>query len=182
LPEVVRHDWVDRIFRFTMRSSYMDWTLSRGWDEPRARDEDARTILRMYAKIRWRVSGRIFQLWRAPAHDDRITVDLGLPRDPRPTQQYGSWHEVEALPATPAAPASSLSDEVQPNRIPRCQYRQAKLPAAATTATTATAGRPAAGGGKSGGRTCRCRQRCGEARVDVVGHFSKCITDIVAIK
>ncbi len=98
LPEVVRHDWVDRIFRFTMRSSYMDWTLSRGWDEPRARDEDARTILRMYAKIRWRVSGRVFQLWRAPTHDDRITVDLGLPRDPRPTQHYGPWQEVEGAP------------------------------------------------------------------------------------
>ncbi len=98
LPEVVRHDWVDRIFRYTMRSSYMDWTLSTGWDEPRARDEDARTILRMRAKIRWRVTGRVFQLWRAPDHNDRITVGLGLSRDPEPTQQYGAWHEVEGAP------------------------------------------------------------------------------------
>jgi len=98
LPETVRHDWVDRIFRYTMRSSYMDWTLSTDWDEPRARDEDGHTILRMRGTIRWRVTGRIFQLWRAPADDDRITVDLGLPRDPKPTADYGPWIEVESAP------------------------------------------------------------------------------------
>lgn len=98
LPETVRHDWVDRIFRFTMRSSYMDWTLTTHWQVPRARDEDGRTILRFRGKIRWRVTGRIFQLWRAPNHDDRITVDLGLPRDPKPSSEYGPWREVGGAP------------------------------------------------------------------------------------
>ncbi len=98
LPEAVRHDWVDGIFRFTMRSSYMDWTLTSHWQEPRARDEDGRTILRMRAIIRWRVNDRIFQLWRAPNHGDRITADLGSPRDPKPTAEYGPGHEVDSAP------------------------------------------------------------------------------------
>ncbi len=98
LPEVVRHDQVDAIYRFTMRSSYMDWTLSTAWDQPRARDEDRHTTLRMRGNIRWRVTGRIFQLWRAPAHNDRITVDLSLSRDPEPMAEYGPWREVVGAP------------------------------------------------------------------------------------
>ncbi|PLX37912.1 MAG: hypothetical protein C0606_06560 [Hyphomicrobiales bacterium] len=98
LPETVPHEWVDRIYRYTMRSSYMNWTLGTGWDDPRARDEGGHTILRIEGRIRWRVTGRIFQLWRAPNHDDRITVDLGLPRDPPATAEYGPWREVEGAP------------------------------------------------------------------------------------
>lgn len=98
LPEAVHHDWVDGIFRYTMRSSYMNWTLSTWWDEPRARDEDGKTILRMKAEIRWRVKNRIFQLWRAPDHDNRITVDLGLPKDPDFTMEYGPWQAVDGYP------------------------------------------------------------------------------------
>ncbi|MBZ0215458.1 MAG: hypothetical protein K8F25_02795 [Fimbriimonadaceae bacterium] len=98
LPELVRHDSVDRIFRFTMRSSYKDWTLSTRWDEPRARDEDDNTILRVRGQIRWRVKGRIFQLWRASNQDDRITIEIDLPRDPKPTAGYSPWHEVEGNP------------------------------------------------------------------------------------
>jgi len=98
LPEKVRHEDVDRIYRYTMRSSYMDWTLNTHWDEPRARDEDEHTVLRMRGEIRWRVPDRIFQLWRAPNHDDRFTVDLGLPRDPDPTAEYGPWQDVADAP------------------------------------------------------------------------------------
>ena len=98
LPEKVRHDWVDRIFRFTMRSSYMDWTLSTQWDSPRVRDEDGVSILRMRGFIRWRVTGRVFQLWRAPNHNDRITIDPGLPRDPDHQDDYGPWQDVPGQP------------------------------------------------------------------------------------
>lgn len=98
VPETVRHDWVDGVYRFMMRSSYMDWPLSTDWDEPRARDEDGHTILRMRGEIRWRVPKRTFQFWRARAQDDRITVELDLPRDPRPTADYGPWREVESHP------------------------------------------------------------------------------------
>ena len=98
LPEKVRHDWVDRIFRFTMRSSYMDWTLSTHWDTPRVRDEDGVSILRMRGQIRWRVTGRVFQLWRAPNHNDRITIDTGLPRDPEHQEDYGPWQDVSGQP------------------------------------------------------------------------------------
>ncbi len=98
LPEKVRHDRVDRIFRFTMRSSYMDWTLSTQWDEPRVRDAEGVSILRMRAWIRWRVTGRVFQLWRAPHHDDRITVELDLPRDPGNQNNYGPWQDVAGQP------------------------------------------------------------------------------------
>ncbi|NKB52253.1 MAG: hypothetical protein GKR97_08530 [Rhizobiaceae bacterium] len=94
LPEKVRPDRVDRTFRFTMRSSYMDWTLSTKWDEPRVRVADGVSILRMRAWIRWRVGGRIFQLWRAPHHDDRITVEPELPRDPGHQDEYGPWQTV----------------------------------------------------------------------------------------
>lgn len=98
LPEKVRHDWVDRIFRYSMRSSYMDWILSTHWDVPRVRDENGVSILRMRAKIRWRVTGRVFQLWRAPHHDERITIDPGLPRDPKHQDEYGPWQEVADHP------------------------------------------------------------------------------------
>ncbi|MCP4182897.1 MAG: hypothetical protein GY761_06220 [Hyphomicrobiales bacterium] len=98
LPEKVNHDYLDRIFRYTMRSSYKDWTLTTRWNTPRGRDEGEYTILRLRAKIRWRVTGRIFQLWRAPNHDDRITVDLGLPRDPEAMAEYGPWNKVKAAP------------------------------------------------------------------------------------
>ncbi|PHP65385.1 hypothetical protein CSC94_19895 [Zhengella mangrovi] len=98
LPDKVRHDQVDRVFRQMMRSSHMNWILSDWWDEPRARDEGDRTVLRMVVQIRWRVTGRTFQLWRAPDHDNRITVDLGLPRDPKASADYGPWREVEGYP------------------------------------------------------------------------------------
>lgn len=98
LPEKVRHDWVDRIFRYSMRSSYQDWTLSTHWDVPRVRDEHGVSILRIRARIRWRVTGRVFQLWRAPHHEDRITVDPGLPRDPKHQDEYGPWKEVANEP------------------------------------------------------------------------------------
>lgn len=98
LPEVVPHDRVDRIFRYTMRSSYMDWTLSNHWEFERARDEGGQTILRMRANLRWRVTGRIFQLWRAPNHDDRITVYPDIPRDPPHSEDYGAWVDVADAP------------------------------------------------------------------------------------
>ncbi|MEM7300339.1 MAG: hypothetical protein AAF468_04580 [Pseudomonadota bacterium] len=98
LNETVPHAQVDRIFRFMMRSSYENWILSDNWDEPRARDEDGRTILRRKFSIRWRVNGRTLQVWRAPGHGDRITIEPKLPRDPKPTADYGPWHEVEGHP------------------------------------------------------------------------------------
>ena len=98
LPEAVAHHQVDRIFRFSMRSSYQNWTLSDAWDLPWVRDEGGVSILRMTARIRWRVSGRTFQLWRAPHHDDRITVDVGLPGDPDNQVEYGPWQEVAGYP------------------------------------------------------------------------------------
>ncbi|MCB1478932.1 MAG: hypothetical protein KDJ62_08665 [Rhodobiaceae bacterium] len=98
LPETVCHECVDRIFRFTARSTYKDWTLSDNWDAPRARDEDGHTILRFRVYPQWRQPGRIFQLWRAPNHDDRITVDLDLGYDPQPSDGYGSWRDVPDVP------------------------------------------------------------------------------------
>ena len=98
LPEKFPHHMVDRTFRQMMRSSYMDWPLSDWWDNPRARDEDGKTILRMKVQIRWRVTGRKFQLWRWPNHDDRITVDMGIPKDPLASAEYSSWVEVEDAP------------------------------------------------------------------------------------
>ncbi|MEP0942082.1 MAG: hypothetical protein ABJH63_01815 [Rhizobiaceae bacterium] len=98
LPEKVRHEQVDRLFRFTMRSSYKNWILSDSWDLPRVRDENGISILRMTARIRWRVTGRTFQLWRAPNHDDRITVDIGLPKDPNNQSEYGPWQQVADHP------------------------------------------------------------------------------------
>ena len=98
LPELVPHDQVDRRFRQMARSSYMDWILSDGWAEPRARDEDGVTILRMWIKIRWRVTGRSFQLWQWPNHDDRITVDLRLPKDPAFGGPFSEWYDVEGYP------------------------------------------------------------------------------------
>ncbi len=98
LPEKISHDRLDRIFRYSFRSSYKDWILTTRWNTPRGRDEGENTILRLRAEIRWRVTGRIFQLWRAPNHDDRITVDLGLARDPKAMTEYGPWHRVEAAP------------------------------------------------------------------------------------
>ena len=98
LPEKINHDRLDRIFRYGLRSSYQNWSLSTRWNTPRGRDEGEHTILRLQAEIRWRVTGRIFQLWRTPNHDDRITVDLGLPRDPKPMAEYGPWNKIEAAP------------------------------------------------------------------------------------
>ncbi len=62
-----------------------------GWADVPARDEGSTTILNLYGKIRWRVTGRTFQLWRAPNHDDRITVDLGVPKDPEPSVEFSAW-------------------------------------------------------------------------------------------
>jgi len=98
LPHLVPHEQVGRIYRHQMRSSYMDWILSTGWDEPNARDEDGHTILRLWAKIRWRVTGRRFQVWQAPHHDDRMTVDLALGKDPPATAEYGPWQDVKNHP------------------------------------------------------------------------------------
>ncbi|MCB1440214.1 MAG: hypothetical protein H6888_16010 [Nitratireductor sp.] len=98
IPETFPHQHVDRVFRHMMRSTWRDWTLSTWWDEPRARDEDGHTILRFAGEIRWREKGRVFQFWRAPYHDDRITVELGLPDDPPGTEEYGPWREVETAP------------------------------------------------------------------------------------
>lgn len=95
LPEKVPQHLVDRYYRQMMRSSYQNWILSDWWDEPRSRDEGDITILRMKVQIRWRVEKRTFQLWKAPAHETRMTVDLGLPRDPKATEDYGPWTEVE---------------------------------------------------------------------------------------
>ena len=86
------------MFLFTMRSSYQNWILSGGWDLPRVRDEVGVSILRMTVNIRWRVTGRIFQLWRTPHHDNRITVDIGLPRDPDHPDEDGPWQNVTGNP------------------------------------------------------------------------------------
>jgi len=98
LPGLVPHNKVQPVYRYTMRSTYMDWTLTSHWDDPFARDEDGRTILRFRGIPRWRVDGRIFQLWQFPDHDNRITVDLGLPRDPKPQPDYGPWQTVAEAP------------------------------------------------------------------------------------
>lgn len=98
VPDQVPITHVDSIFRQMMRSSHMDWILSDRWDEPRSRDEDGRTIIRMTVELRWRVRERPFQLWRAPNHDDRITVDLGIPADPEHSDEYGPWTKVEGHP------------------------------------------------------------------------------------
>jgi len=98
LPETVPHAQVKRVFRFMMRSSYMNWILSTEWDSPAVRDEDGHSILRWRGQIRWRVTGRTFQMWRAPLHNVRITVDLNLPRDPKPAAEYGPWQQVRSAP------------------------------------------------------------------------------------
>jgi hypothetical protein len=99
LPEAFPHDQVKRTFRHTMRSSYMNWTLDTFWDDTPARDEAGRTVLRLKAKIRWRVTGRIFQLWRAPFHNSRTTIDPGLPRViPEPPTEFTPWTDVEGAP------------------------------------------------------------------------------------
>ncbi|MEZ5877639.1 MAG: hypothetical protein R3D43_07720 [Tepidamorphaceae bacterium] len=74
--------------------------MSDNWDAPRARDEDGHTILRFRVYPQWRQPGRIFQLWRAPNHDDRITVDLDLGHDPQPSDGYGSWRDQLMRPET----------------------------------------------------------------------------------
>lgn len=98
LPEQVNLSAVTLTFRYSMKSSYMNWTLSSSWDDPQARNEDDRTILRFRGNIRWRVRGRTFQLWRAPHHNDRITVDLGLARDPELSEDYSPWQDVPGHP------------------------------------------------------------------------------------
>lgn len=98
LPDLVPQEQIGQVYRHSMRSSYMNWTLNTGWDEPYARDEDGRTILRLWAKIRWRVNGRRFQLWKAPYHDDRMTVDFELGKDPPATAEYGPWQDVKDHP------------------------------------------------------------------------------------
>lgn len=95
LPETVPHDRVQPLYRYTFRSSYMDWTLSSQWDDPFVRDQDGHTILRFRTRIRWRVDGRIFQLWTFPNHDDRITVGLNLPRSPKPADSWSPWVPVD---------------------------------------------------------------------------------------
>jgi MFS family permease len=80
-------------YRFTMRSTFKDWTLNTSWDEPPAREEEGQTVLRFRGSIRWRREGRIFQLWKFPQHDDRITVELKLGADPEAQADYGPWRE-----------------------------------------------------------------------------------------
>ncbi|NRB32793.1 MAG: hypothetical protein HRU27_19575 [Rhizobiaceae bacterium] len=98
LPETVTADQVDRRYRFMARSSYENWILSDSWDQPRVRDENGVSILRLKVQIRWRVTGRILQFWPASTPNDRITVDLGLPRDPQNQTEYGPWREVSGHP------------------------------------------------------------------------------------
>ena len=98
LPETVTAEQVDRRFRFMARSSYENWILSDSWDEPRVRDENGVSILRLKVEIRWRVTGRILQFWPASTPDDRITVDLGVPRDPDHQTEYGPWRKVTGHP------------------------------------------------------------------------------------
>ena len=95
LPEKLEPEQVGQTFRHTMRSPYMDWTLTTKWDDPDVRYEGGQTILRLRGQLRWRLSGRIFQLWRAPAHQDRITISLNLGPDPKRTDDYGPWVDVE---------------------------------------------------------------------------------------
>lgn len=98
LPEKVADEDVKRTYRYTMRSTFRDWTLSSSWDIPPFRQEDAHTVLRFRGTIRWRADGRIFQLWTFPNHDDRITVDLNLGDDPAHSRDYGEWRDVPAAP------------------------------------------------------------------------------------
>ena len=98
LPETVTADQVDRRYRFMARSSYENWILNDRWDQPRVRDEGGVSILRLKVEIRWRVTGRILQFWPASTPNDRITVDLGLPRDPENQSDYGAWREVVGHP------------------------------------------------------------------------------------
>lgn len=81
------------LYRHTMRSTFMDWTLNTGWDDPPAREEEGRTVLRFRGYLRWRREGRIFQLWKFPQHDDRITVELKLGADPEAQADSGPWRE-----------------------------------------------------------------------------------------
>ena len=98
LPESFPHEQVPRVFRHSMRSTSMNWTLDLGWDDPPAREENGRTVLRLRGEIRWRAAGRTLQVWRAPNHDDRITVPLELGRDPAGQDDYGPWREVASAP------------------------------------------------------------------------------------
>ena len=81
------------LYRHTMRSTFMDWTLDTAWDDPAAREEEGRTVLRFRGYLRWRREGRIFQLWKFPEHNDRITVELKLGADPEAQADYGPWRE-----------------------------------------------------------------------------------------
>lgn len=85
-------------WRFMMRSSYMNWILPSEWDEPASRQENGHTILRMRVTIRWRVTGRTLQLWRAPQHDKRMTITPDLPRDPPASDDFGPWHDIDSAP------------------------------------------------------------------------------------
>lgn len=98
LPEELDSNEIRRIFRHTMRSPHMDWTLTTQWDVPDMRYEAGHTLLRLRGELRWRLDGRIFQLWRAPAHNDRITINLNLGHDPQPMDDYGPWVEVDEHP------------------------------------------------------------------------------------
>lgn len=98
LPEKIPHHMADRIFRYSLRSTYMDWSLTLRWNETRIRDEGDVSILQLRGKLRWRKNGRKMQLWRAPNHDDRITVDLGLDNDPAHQEGFGPWKEVAEHP------------------------------------------------------------------------------------
>ena len=98
LPEQIQHSMADRIFRYSLRSTFMDWSLSLGWDTPRVRDEGGVSILKLRGYLRWRENGRVMQLWRAPNHDDRITVQLGLDDDPAHQEEFGPWRSVEEEP------------------------------------------------------------------------------------
>ncbi|MBO6718359.1 MAG: hypothetical protein JJ913_10425 [Rhizobiaceae bacterium] len=97
LPDIVPPSDIVN-YRHTMRSTFKDWTLNTEWDDPVAREEDGRTVLRFRGEIRWRRAGRIFQLWKFPADNERITVELNLGADPQAADSYGPWKEVSAAP------------------------------------------------------------------------------------
>lgn len=95
LPAKANEKLVVENYRHMMRSSYKNWILTTAWQMPRSREKNGQTILRFRANIRWRVTGRKFQLWVAPNHDDRITVALDLAKDPQASPDYGPWRKVQ---------------------------------------------------------------------------------------
>ncbi len=95
LSKLVPVEQIKPVYRYTMRSTFMDWTLSSHWDDPYFREENGKTILRFRASLRWREDGRMFQVWNFPKHDDRTTVILDMPDDPSPSEAFSAWQPVE---------------------------------------------------------------------------------------